>query len=123
MTVRPRNAAFAAALLVLVLAGTAAAQQPPPPGDAAKGRRTYMANGCQNCHGSVGQGGGPGPVVAQTRMTYPAFARQMRTPMNIMPAYATPLMSDQDLADVYAYLKGLPGKRAPKDMPAILTRR
>ena len=110
-------------LLALAMAGPLAAQQPAPAGDPVRGRATYLANGCHNCHGSVGQGGGPGPVLAQTRMSYAGFAHQIRTPMNIMPAYADPLMSDEDLADVYAYLKGLPGKSAPKDMPAILAPR
>ena len=42
----------------------AARAQDAPPGDAANGKRMYLADGCFTCHGRVGQGGaynGPAP--------------------------------------------------------------
>lgn len=113
---------LAAAVAALAFPNALAAQDAPS-GDRVAGKRVYLANGCQNCHGSVGQGGGPGPIVADTGLPYEAYAGQMRTPQNIMPAYDAALMSEQDLADVYAYLRALPGPRATADMPAILKRR
>ena len=109
------------AVAALCLPSLVAAQEPPP-GDVIVGKRVYLANGCQNCHGTVGQGGGPGPVLADTGLPYEAYAGQMRTPQNTMPPYDAALMSDRDLADVYAYLRSLPGPRGPADMPAILKR-
>jgi mono/diheme cytochrome c family protein len=36
-----------------------------------------------------------------------------------MPAYSEPVMSDQQIADIYAFLQSLPGRRDPKGI-AIL---
>ena len=111
------------ALAALGAAATAQDASPPAPaGDPAKGKAVYLANGCQNCHGSVGQGGGPGPTLAKTRLSFQGYVRLVRQPVGRMPAFDTPLMSDQDLADTYAYLRGLPGPLTGKDIPAILRR-
>lgn len=89
-----------------------------PAGDVAKGRAIYVRNSCHACHGTVGQGGGPGPILAAIRRPYPSYAKQMRDPAGSMPAYGPRLLNDQDLADIYAYLKSLPGPA--KTLPAIL---
>ena len=47
-----------------------------PKGDTANGRKVYLADGCWQCHGRVGQGGlmtGAAPVLAQTRLPFAAF--------------------------------------------------
>jgi len=36
-----------------------------------------------------------------------------------MPAYAEMVMTDQDVADIYAFVQSLPGKRDPKDIPLL----
>lgn len=107
-------------LLAILASAQPLAAQEAPRGDRVTGRQAYLKNGCQNCHGSVGQGGGPGPVLADTQLPYEAYVAQMRTPSNIMPAYSGLLMTDRELADVFAYLRALPGPRAERDMPAIL---
>jgi mono/diheme cytochrome c family protein len=91
-------------------------------GEAANGQKVYLADGCYQCHGRVGQGGlmtGPAPILAQTRMPFAAFTRQVRNPVNDMPAYPPTLLSDRDLADVYAFLQALPGRRPLKDVPIL----
>lgn len=88
------------------------------PSDAGRGREIYLRNSCQACHGTVGQGGGPGPILAATEMPYEAFVMQMREPSATMPAYDAKLLSDQDLADIHAYLKSLPGPS--ETLPRIL---
>src|SRR5438067_11135061 len=90
--------------------------------DAANGRKIYLADGCWQCHGRVGQGGlmtGPAPVLAQTRLPFAAFARQVRNPVNDMPPYPQTLLSDQEVADIFAYLQALPGRRPLKDIPIL----
>src|SRR4051812_9974109 len=80
---------------------------PPPKGDAANGRKAYLADGCWQCHGRVGQGGlmtGPAPVLAQTKLPFAAFTRQVRNPINDMPPYPQTLLPEKDLADIFAYL-------------------
>jgi len=96
--------------------------QDAPQGDAGAGKRLYLATGCFYCHGRVGQGGAynrEAPSLAKTAVPYLGFKLQLRNPGGDMPAYAENVMSEKDLADIYAFLQGLPGRREPKDL-AIL---
>ena len=104
----------------LAIAASGWAQDARPKGDAANGRTLYLADGCWQCHGRVGQGGlmtGPAPVLAQTRLPFAAFSRQLRNPINDMPPYPEKLLSDREVADIYAFLQALPGRRPVKDIP------
>jgi ubiquinol-cytochrome c reductase cytochrome c subunit len=104
-------------LLTALLAGGSPApgQGTPPPGDAANGKRVYMADGCYQCHGTVGQGSRPtGPHLAPNPLPYEAFAGQVRRPVNAMPPYTSVVLSEQDLADIYAYLVSIPPLPDPK---------
>jgi len=113
----------AAAVLLGVGSLTAPAHaQEAPAGDAAKGKRIYLADGCFTCHGRSGQGGaynGPAPFLAKTQMPFDGFKGQLRAPSNDMPAYSDAVMSDQDIADIYAFVQSLPGRGNAKDI-AIL---
>jgi mono/diheme cytochrome c family protein len=96
--------------------------QDAPPGDAVNGKRVYLADGCFTCHGRAGQGGaynGPAPVLAKTAMPFEGFKMQIRNPANDMPAYSEAVMSDKEIADMYAFVQALPGRRDAKDI-AIL---
>jgi mono/diheme cytochrome c family protein len=109
---------------LLVALGTPAWAQEVSKGDAANGKKVYLADGCYQCHGRVGQGGlmtGPAPVLAQTKMPYGAFQRQLRSPINDMPPYPQNLLSEKEVADIYAYLQSLPGRRPVKDIPMLNT--
>jgi mono/diheme cytochrome c family protein len=115
-----------AAALLLAAAGVAApawSQDAPPPGNAAEGKKIYLADGCYECHGRVGQGGafnGPAPILAKTQLPYEAFAQQLRNPSNDMPTYSATVMSDKDVADVFAFLQSLSGPMEANAAPAIL---
>jgi mono/diheme cytochrome c family protein len=101
---------------------TAARAQDAPPGDAANGKRLFLADGCFTCHGRSGQGGaynGPAPILAKTALPFDGFKGQVRNPVNDMPAFSDALLSDKDLADIYAFVQSLPGPRSAKDI-AIL---
>jgi mono/diheme cytochrome c family protein len=96
--------------------------QDAPRGDAANGKRLYLANNCFTCHGHAGQGGafnGPAPVLTRTALPFEAFLFQMRNPSNDMPAYAATVIPDQAAADIFAFVQSLPGPRNAKDI-AIL---
>ncbi len=113
--------AFVAAALGVVVAAAARAQDAPP-GDTANGKRVYLATGCFTCHGRAGQGGaynGPAPVLASTSLPFEGFKMQVRNPANDMPAYSEPVMSDKEVADIYAFVRSLPGRRDAKGI-AIL---
>jgi mono/diheme cytochrome c family protein len=119
-----RLLAAALCAAALGLADPARGEDQAPPGDASNGKRVYLADGCFECHGRVGQGGaylGPAPVLARTELPFDAFKQQLREPSNNMPPYADVVMPDAEVADIFAYLRSLPGRREAKDLPAILT--
>src|SRR6478735_520340 len=98
------------------LAAVALAQT--KPGDVANGKRLFMRNGCYQCHGTVGQGGLAGPRLAQTKLTLPAFTSYVRNPRpSNMPPYRSKVMTDLELADVYAYIQSVPPPVPPSDIP------
>jgi mono/diheme cytochrome c family protein len=111
-----------AAVVFSVAASMTAQAQDAPPGDAANGKRIYLADGCFTCHGRVGQGGafnGPAPRLAQTILPFDGFKGQIRNPVNDMPAFSDANLSDKDIADIFAFVRSLPGPRSAKDI-AIL---
>ena len=118
-----RVAANVAVLVLVGLAARAGAQTPQEPsGNAAHGRELYLATGCFECHGRNGQGGafnGPAPTLAHTELGFEAFKDQLRQPANDMPAYAAVVMSDQDVADLLAFVRALPGPRPPNDISIL----
>ena len=107
--------AAACASVALVSLGQA------PNGDAARGKALFMKNMCYTCHGTAGQGGdrGSGPRLAPGLFPWEGFEQQVRHPRSVMPRYGAQYVSDQDLADMYAYLASQKAGRAAKDI-AIL---
>ncbi len=104
----------------LVCAGSVHGQGAGPAGDAANGKRLYMAVGCYQCHGTVGQGSRPtGPHIAPDPAPYEAFAAMVRHPRNVMPPYTAVVLPDRDLGDIYAYLLTIPPLIDPKDAPIL----
>ena len=90
--------------------------------DVANGKRVYLAVGCFTCHGRAGQGGaynGPAPALAQTKLPVEAFKVIVRAGPNDMPAYSDAVLSEEDLADIHAFLHSLPGRRPVSDLPIL----
>ena len=92
-----------------------------PPGNAKRGGEVYMQQLCHTCHGTVGQGGerGAGPKIYPNPDPYQAFVQQTRKPRQAMPPYTEKHLSDQDLADIYAYLFSTKPSPALKDIPLL----
>ena len=114
-------AAFATAAFNLGTSSLPQAQDAPP-GDAGNGKRLYLADGCFTCHGRSGQGGafnGPAPSLAKTDMPFDGFRAQLRDPANDMPAYSAVVLSDQEIADMYAFVQSLPGARSAKEISIL----
>lgn len=119
MMIKIRTLLNAAMVTVAVAGGPPALAQDAPPGDAVEGKRLYMAVGCFLCHGRAGQGGflnGPAPSLAKTQMPFEGFTGQLRQPLNDMPAYAEAVISEKQIADIYAFVQSLPGALQSKDM-------
>jgi ubiquinol-cytochrome c reductase cytochrome c subunit len=77
--------------------------------DAAKGKRLYTDYGCYQCHGRQGQGSsGTGPRLGPNPLAYPAFQAYVRRPTAQMPPYTVKVVSDAELADIYAFVQSLP---------------
>jgi mono/diheme cytochrome c family protein len=115
-------ALMALAAAALGLGGAVAFPQDAPQGDATAGKRIYLADGCFTCHGRVGQGGaynGPAPILAHTALPFEGFKGLVRSPVNDMPAYSEAVLSDKDVADIYAFVESLPGPRSAKDIPLL----
>jgi len=107
-------------LLVIPLLVAAAALAQTKPGDAANGKQIFMRNGCYQCHGTVGQGGLAGVRLAQTKLTLAGFTAYVRNPApGSMPPYRAKVMSDQELADVYAYVQSVPPPVPLADIPIL----
>jgi mono/diheme cytochrome c family protein len=108
-----KKPALIASMLAALAAGPSLADA--PKGDAARGQALYMKNLCYTCHGTAGQGGdrGSGPRIAPNVWPWEGFAQQTRRPRESMPRYPVEQISDQELADVYAYLVSVkPGAKA-----------
>jgi mono/diheme cytochrome c family protein len=88
-------------------------------GNPDNGKRLFVQNGCYECHGYVGQGGGAGSRIANTRLSAEALIGYVRHPAGQMPLYTKQVMSDNELTDVWAYLKSLPAPRPVKDLPLL----
>ena len=90
-----------------------------PAGDAAKGKILFTKIGCYQCHGYAGQGGRAGARLAPTALRADDLIRYVRRPPGEMPAYTEASASDQQLRDIYAYLKSLPAPKTVKDIPLL----
>jgi mono/diheme cytochrome c family protein len=107
--------------LVLVLACALPALAQAPAGSAERGAKLYVEKMCYTCHGYSGQGGerGSGPRVAPEVWPWEAFERQTRRPRADMPRYPSTFVSDQELADIHAWLSTIkPGPKAA-DIPLL----
>jgi mono/diheme cytochrome c family protein len=121
--------AAAAALLTLVAVAPAqdvlaqsggAAQQAAPKGDAKAGQQLFLSIGCWECHGSEAQGGAiTGPRLAHTALPFAAVVQQLRVPQNAMPPYEPSVVSDADVANIYAWLESLPAPQTAANIPLL----
>jgi mono/diheme cytochrome c family protein len=125
-----KNTHLSALLTAVVFAATAlsfglpraAADDEVKTGDPVKGKRIYLAVGCFECHGRAGQGGRfnyPTPALAQIELPVESFIAFLRAAPNDMPAFSADVLSDQDAADIHAYLHSLPGRKPVKDFPLL----
>jgi ubiquinol-cytochrome c reductase cytochrome c subunit len=100
----------------IVLASAALAQDA---GNAENGKRIFMKNGCFECHGTVGQGTIAGARIGPPPLNAQGLIRYVRRPAGQMPAFTEKVMSDQELTDVYTYLKTIPAPKPAKDIPLL----
>ena len=90
-----------------------------PAGNADKGKTFFRKAGCYQCHSEQAQGGAQGPRLGPNPIPFQAFARYVRAPRGEMPPYTVKVMSDQDVADVYAFLRTLPPAPPLNTLPLL----
>ena len=87
-------------------------------GDPDRGKSLYMTYGCYACHGHTGETG-DGARLNPPRFELPAFIAYIRNPPPVsagpfrMPAYGGESVTDQVLADIYAYIESLDSGTLP----------
>jgi ubiquinol-cytochrome c reductase cytochrome c subunit len=99
-------------------AAPAASGQTAPAGNAENGKKIFSSYGCYQCHGFAAQGGagarlGPRPIA------FAAFSKYVRRPLADMPPYTAKVVSDQELADIYAFLLTIPQPPAANSIPIL----
>ncbi len=85
---------------------------------AARGRQTYVRVGCYECHGYEAQGGA-GPRLAPAPIPLEALRAFVRGTTGEMPAYRQNVLSDADLADIYAFLTTIRPPKSPDTIPEL----
>ena len=122
-----RLIALAAMAVVLFLVGSCVEAQtagkPAPSGSAPAGnteagKKLFTSYGCYECHGRAAHGG-VGPRLGPDAIPFAAFLRYVRHPAGTMPPYTAKVASDQDFADIYAFLKTLPPPPQAKNIPLL----
>jgi mono/diheme cytochrome c family protein len=92
-----------------------------PAGNAENGKKIFTKDGCYECHGREGQGAAQasGPRIGPPQRFIRSFINYVRQPTGQMPPFTTEVISDQELADIYAYLQSRPKAIPSKDIPLL----
>jgi ubiquinol-cytochrome c reductase cytochrome c subunit len=112
---------------VITIASVLSAQTPAPApgageaprGNAENGKKIFTTYGCYQCHNYAANGGGAGPRLAPRPISWSAFTAEVRKPRDEMPPYSTKMVSDQELADIYAFLRSIPEPPAVQSIPLL----
>ena len=89
-----------------------------PRGDAKHGQALYNSSGCFECHGYGGIGSSQGPHLVSPA-PLDRFTRQLRVPGAVMPPYEANVLSDQDVADIYAFIQSQPKPPDPASIKLL----
>ena len=111
---KPRIIIGLAALAAGLVLGQASALA----ASAEKGKSEFVQHGCWQCHGYQGQGG-VGPKLAPNPIPFDTLSNFVRTTSRQMPPFSKQILSDEDLADIYAYLQSVPKGADPGSIPLL----
>lgn len=119
--------ATAFAVLIFVRPSSAAEPKKPPmakqtesssTASVERGKKLFTSDGCYECHGRAAQGG-IGPRLGPDPLPLSFINKYVRHPSGQMPPYTAKTVSDQNLADIYAFLKSLPESPKAKDITLL----
>ena len=105
--------------LVAFAAGLVLSQANALAASAEKGKSAFLQHGCWQCHGYQGQGGITGPKLAPSPIPFETLSNFVRTTNRAMPPFGKEILSDEDMADIYAYLQSIPKDPDPNSIPLL----
>jgi mono/diheme cytochrome c family protein len=108
--------------LAAALAMAWAAQTSALAASAEHGKAAFIQHGCWQCHGTMGQGSimtSGGKRLAPDPLPWAKFSTLTRSTNRAMPPYSEKILSDGDLADIYAYLQSIPKPADPNSIPLL----
>jgi len=109
---------IAGALGLTSLAQTPATTDSVPAGNAETGKKLYAQYGCYQCHGYAAHGG-TGPRLAPRPLAFAAFSKYVRQPSGEMPPYTVKVVTEAQLADIYAFLRTVPQPPPVDSIPLL----
>jgi len=85
------------------------------------GHRLFVKDGCYECHGYLGQGSTStgGTRLGPPQIPLSAFVSYVREPTGQMPPYTVKTISNEDLAEIYNFLKSVPPPPPLKSIPIL----
>ena len=89
------------------------------PGNAENGKKLFVTYFCWSCHGSNGRAGGTGPAITPSTRSAEDLIKYVRKPRGPMPPYTSKSISDQELADIAAFMRTVPKDPDPKSIPLL----
>lgn len=100
---------------------SAAERAAPTSASTTNGERLFRNDGCYECHGLQGQGStSTGAArIGPPRIPLSAFVSYVREPSGEMPPYTAKALSDQDLAEIYDFLKSIAAPPPAKSIPLL----
>lgn len=87
-----------------------------PAGRSDMGAESFAAYGCYSCHSNEAQGGMHGPRLGPDPITFARFSWYVRHPSATMPPYSPSVLTEQEIADIYAFVESRP---APPPITSI----
>ena len=91
-----------------------------PAGNVDEGKKLFASYGCYQCHGYEGQGSSAtGPRLGPRPLPLASFSKYVRRPTGQMPPYTTKVVSDSDLAKIYAFLEARPAPPPVETLPLL----
>lgn len=98
-----------------------AKQEPTAAANPSTGQRLFVKDGCYECHGYQGQGSTStgGTRLGPPQIPLSAFVSYVREPTGQMPPYTAKVISNEDLAEMYNFLKSVPPPPPLKSIPIL----
>ena len=90
-----------------------------PVGRVNRGGELYERVGCYSCHANQGQGIMHGPRIGPNPIRWGRFVWYVRHPVGQMPPYSADVLTNENLADIYAFLRRRPQPQPVESIPLL----